>query len=202
MRQIDRMLKGELYMANDQELMNIKEEMLDKLHQYNHAHYNNHDLRDKLIKEILGGHKEHIKITPPIYFDYGINTFIGENFYANFDCIFLDVNKITIGDNVMFGPRVGLYTAGHPIDKDVRNTGLEFGLPIEIGHNVWIGGNVIVMPGVTIGDNAIIGGGSVVTKNIPSDVIAYGNPCKVVRKNTNDDKIYWENRQKAYKNSL
>lgn len=202
MSQLKRMLSGELYMAEGEELGKIRDNMLDKLYQYNHAHYNNHKLRDELIKEILGGYKDKLKITPPVYFDYGKHTFVGKNFYANFDCIFLDVNTITIGDNVMFGPRVGLYTAGHPIDKDIRNTGLEYGLPITIGNNVWIGGNVVVMPGVHIGDNTIIGSGSVVTKDIPSDVIAAGNPCKVIRKITTEDKIYWEGKKKIYEESF
>lgn len=202
MSQLKRMLSGELYMSEGEELGKIRDNMLDKLYQYNHAHYNNHKLRDELIKEILGGYKDKLKITPPVYFDYGKHTFVGKNFYANFDCIFLDVNTITIGDNVMFGPRVGLYTAGHPIDKDVRITGLEYGLPITIGNNVWIGGNVVVMPGVHIGDNTIIGSGSVVTKDIPSDVIAAGNPCKVIRKITTEDKIYWEGKKKIYEESF
>lgn len=202
MSQLKRMLSGELYMAEGEELGKIRDNMLDKLYQYNHAHYNDHKLRDELIKEILGGYKDKLKITPPVYFDYGKHTFVGKNFYANFDCIFLDVNTITIGDNVMFGPRVGLYTAGHPIDKDVRITGLEYGLPITIGNNVWIGGNVVVMPGVHIGDNTIIGSGSVVTKDIPSDVIAAGNPCKVIRKITTEDKIYWEGKKKIYEESF
>lgn len=202
MSQLKRMLSGELYMAEGEELGKIRDNMLDKLYQYNHAHYNNHKLRDELIKEILGGYKDKLKITPPVYFDYGKHTFVGKNFYANFDCIFLDVNTITIGDNVMFGPRVGLYTAGHPIDKDVRITGLEYGLPITIGNNVWIGGNVVVMPGVHIGDNTIIGSGSVVTKDIPSDVIAAGNPCKVIRKITTEDKIFWEGKKKIYEESF
>jgi len=202
MSQLKRMLSGELYMAEGEELGTIRDNMLDKLYQYNHAHYNNHKLRDELIKEILGGYKDKLKITPPVYFDYGKHTFVGKNFYANFDCIFLDVNTITIGDNVMFGPRVGLYTAGHPIDKDIRISGLEYGLPITIGNNVWIGGNVVVMPGVHIGDNTIIGSGSVVTKDIPSDVIAAGNPCKVIRKITTEDKIYWEGKKKIYEESF
>lgn len=202
MSQLKRMLSGELYMAEGEELGTIRDNMLDKLYQYNHAHYNNHKLRDELIKEILGGYKDKLKITPPVYFDYGKHTFVGNNFYANFDCIFLDVNTITIGDNVMFGPRVGLYTAGHPIDKDIRIEGLEYGLPITIGNNVWIGGNVVVMPGVHIGDNTIIGSGSVVTKDIPSDVIAAGNPCKVIRKITTEDKIYWEGKKKIYEESF
>jgi len=202
MNQLERMLKGDLYISDANELNEMKTYLLGRMHQYNHSDYNDFLLRDKLIKEILGGHKDTLKITPPVYFDYGKHTFIGRDFYANFDCIFLDVNTITIGDNVMFGPRVGLYTAGHPIDADIRNEGLEFGLPIKIGNNVWIGGNAIVMPGVTIGDNSIIGAGSVVTKDIPAHVIAVGNPCKVVRKITAEDKLYWEAKKKVYEESL
>lgn len=202
MSQRKRMLSGALYMAEGEELAAIRDTMLDKLYTYNHLHYNDHELRDGIIRQILGGHKDRLKITPPVYFDYGKHTFVGDNFYANFDCIFLDVNTITIGDNVMFGPRVGLYTAGHPIDKDVRATGLEFGLPIKIGNNVWIGGDVTITPGVTIGDNTIIGAGSVVTKDIPSDVIAAGNPCKTIRKINDADKTYWEAQKKMYEASL
>lgn len=202
MKQFKNMLSGELYMAEGKGLTEIRNLMMDKLYQFNQAHYNDHALRQRLIKEILGGHKETLKITPPVYFDYGKHTFVGENFYANFDCIFLDVNTITIGDHVMFGPRVGLYTAGHPIDADVRKTGLEYGLPIVIGDNVWIGGNAIVLPGVTIGNNTIIGGGSVVTKNIPSDVVAAGNPCKVIRKVNHEDKVYWEGKKRIYEESI
>jgi maltose O-acetyltransferase len=202
MNQLERMLKGDLYISDANELNEMKTYLLSRMHQYNHSDYNDFLLRDKLIKEILGGHKDTLKITPPVYFDYGKHTFIGKDFYANFDCIFLDVNIITIGDNVIFGPRVGLYTTGHPIDADIRNEELEFGLPIKIGNNVWVGGNAIVMPDVTIGDNSIIGAGSVVTKDIPENVIAVGNPCKVVRKITADDKLYWEAKKKVYEESL
>ena len=115
------------------------------------------------------------------------------------DCIFLDVNRITIGDNVMLGPRVGLYTAGHPLDSDVRNIDqLEFGLPIVIEDNVWLGGNVVVLPGVTIGKNTVIGSGSVVTKDIPADSIAVGNPAKVIKKLGAKEKEYWEDKKAKY----
>lgn len=202
MKELKNMLRGDLYKAQGDTIKTMRKELLDKLHSYNHLPYNDFEFRDKLILDILGKGGKNIKITPPVYFDYGKHTFIGDNFYANFDCIFLDVNHITIGNNVMFGPRVGLYTASHPIDKDVRNTGLEYGKPIKIGHNVWIGGNAVVMPGVTIGDNTIIGAGSVVTKDIPSDVIAAGNPCKVIRKINNSDKLYWKEKQKQYEEDL
>lgn len=202
MKELKNMLRGDLYKAQGDTIKTMRKELLDKLHSYNHLPYNDFEFRDKLILDILGKGGKNIKITPPVYFDYGKHTFIGDNFYANFDCIFLDVNHITIGNNVMFGSRIGLYTASHPIDKDVRNTGLEYGKPIKIGHNVWIGGNAVVMPGVTIGDNTVIGAGSVVTKDIPSDVIAAGNPCKVIRKINNSDKLYWKEKQKQYEEDL
>lgn len=202
MKELKNMLRGDLYKAQGDTIETMRKDLLDKLHSYNHLPYNDFESRDKLILDILGKRGKNITVTPPVYFDYGKHTFIGDNFYANFDCIFLDVNHITIGNNVMFGPRVGLYTASHPIDKDVRNTGLEYGKPIKIGHNVWIGGNAVVMPGVTIGDNTVIGAGSVVTKDIPSDVIAAGNPCKVIRKINNSDKLYWKEKQKQYEENL
>jgi len=123
---------------------------------------------------------------------------VGENFYANFDCIILDVNKVKIGNNVFFGPRVCVYTAGHPIDATVRNASLEFGKPITIGNDVWIGGNTVINPGIAIGNNVVIGSGSVVTKNIPDNVVAVGNPCKVLRSITEDDKKYWEEKRREY----
>lgn len=127
-----------------------------------------------------------------------INTFIGKNFYANMDCIFLDVARITIGDRVFFGPRVGLYTPYHPIDATVRSSGPEGARPITIGNDVWFGGNVVVGPGVTIGDDVVIGAGSVVVKDIPSHSVAVGNPCHVIREITDADREYWEGKAAEY----
>jgi len=152
-----------------------------------------------LTKEMFGKTGQDLFVTPPVYVDYGRHVSVGEHFYANMDCIFLDVNRITIGDNVMLGPRVGLYTAGHPLDSDVRNIDqLEFGLPIVIEDNVWLGGNVVVLPGVTIGKNTVIGSGSVVTKDIPADSIAVGNPAKVIKKLGAKEKEYWEDKKAKY----
>lgn len=137
-------------------------------------------------------------IEPPFHCDYGCHISVGEWFYANYDCIMVDVCKVKIGDNVMFGPRVGIYTAGHPIDAEIRNTGLEFGAPVTIGDNVWVGGSVVINPGVTIGNNVVIGSGSVVTKDIPDNVVAVGNPCRVLREITEEDKRYWEEKRKEY----
>lgn len=146
-----------------------------------------------MVKKLFGKTGKDPYITPPVYVDYGRHVSVGDNFYANFDCIFLDVNRITIGDNVMFGPRVGLYTAGHPLDSKVRNEDqLEFGLPITIKDNVWLGGNVCVLPGVTIGENSVIGTGAVVTKDIPANSVAVGNPAKVVKSLGEKERKYWE----------
>lgn len=131
-------------------------------------------------------------IEPPFRCDYGYNIDVGENFYANYNCTILDCAQVLIGDNVLFGPNVSLFTAGHPIHLETRHEGLEFALPIVIGNDVWIGGGTIVNPGVTIGHNVVIGSGSVVTKHIPSDSIAVGNPCKVMRKITDRDRLHQE----------
>ena len=131
-------------------------------------------------------------IEPPFRCDYGSNILIGDNFYANFDCIILDVCPVTIGDNVLFGPRVCLFTASHPVDPSGRSSGLEFGKPISIGNDVWIGGGALINPGVTIGNASIIGAGAVVTRDIPDHVIAAGNPCRVVRPVTGEDRAQWE----------
>lgn len=140
------------------------------------------------LKRIIGNVKGTPIIFSPFYCDYGRNITIGENFFANHNLVLLDGAKITFGDNVFIGPNCCLTTAGHPIDKEQRNEGLEFAYPITIGNNVWIGANVTILPNVTVGDNSIIGAGSVVTRNIPSDVIAVGNPCRVLRPITENDR--------------
>ena len=138
----------------------------------------------------------------PFRCDYGWNIEIGENFFANYNLTILDVGKVTIGNNVMMGPNVSIYAAGHPIHPETRNTGYEHGLPITIGDNVWIGGNVVILPGVTIGNNVVIGAGSVVSKDIPDDVIAVGSPCKVAREITEEDKKYYYGKTEFDKESL
>lgn len=144
--------------------------------------------RNVALKKIIKNIKGTANIMSPFYCDYGYNIEIGENFYANHNLILLDGAKITIGDNVFIAPNCCLSTAGHPLDRVQRNEGLEFALPIKIGNNVWLGANVIVLPGVEIGDDSVIGAGSVVTKSIPSGVVAVGNPCKVLRKITEEDR--------------
>lgn len=152
--------------------------------------------RDLILKEILGSYKEKFYVEPPFHCDYGYNIHLGENFYSNYNCIILDCAEVTIGDNVMLAPNVSIFTAGHPIHPEKRNEGLEYAIPVSIGNNVWIGGNTVINPGIKIGDNSVIGSGSIITKDIPSNVIAAGNPCKVIREITEEDKqFYFRNRK-------
>ncbi len=178
----EKMLAGELYDANYNEDL-IKERFLvkDKCYDYNQIRPSNYDERQKIMKEILGKTGKVFNIEQPFMCDYGYNIEIGENFYANHNLIILDCNKVKFGNNVFIAPNCSFYTAGHPLDAERRNKGLEYAKPIKVGNNVWIGGNVCVLPGVTIGDNVVIGAGSIVTKDIPSNVVAVGNPCKIIK---------------------
>lgn len=162
-----------------------------KLYEYNQSRPEQEEERSQLIKTILGKSGENTYIEPPFRCDYGYNIEVGDNFYANYNVTILDIAKVTIGDNVMLAPNVSIYTAGHPIHKDMRNTGYEYGIEITIGNDVWIGGNTVIVPGVKIGNGVVIGAGSVVTKDIPDNVIAAGNPCKVIREITEEDKKYY-----------
>lgn len=148
----------------------------------------------KIVKELLGK-SDGAFINPPFYCDYGFNIEVGKNFFANYNCTILDVAKVRIGDNCQMAPNVAIYTAGHPVHPETRNSGYEYGISVTIGNNVWIGGNSVICPGVTIGDNVVIGAGSVVTKDIPANVIAAGNPCRVIRQITDaDKKCYFRDR--------
>lgn len=162
-----------------------------KLYEYNQSRPEQEEERSQLIKIILGKSGKNTYIEPPFRCDYGYNIEVGDNFYANYNVTILDIAKVTIGDNVMLAPNVSIYTAGHPIHKDMRNTGYEYGIEITIGNDVWIGGNTVIVPGVKIGNGVVIGAGSVVTKDIPDNVIAAGNPCKVIREITEEDKKYY-----------
>lgn len=200
MSQVERMLAGKLYscMVSDKQREEMNEKKAIFLDQFNATSFADFKTREELARKIFASIGKNFMMNKPFYCDYGCHISIGDNFYANFDCIFLDVNRITIGNNVFLAPRVSIYTAGHPIDKDVRNTGLEYGYEVKIGNDVWIGGNTVINPGVTIGDNVVIGSNSVVTKSIPSGVVAGGNPCRVIRKITEEDKLYWEKQAKDF----
>lgn len=184
----DKMLAGKIYDANyDQELVAARVDAKELCYDFNHARPSEEAKRQGIIRQLLGKTGNQFEITGPFYCDYGFNIEIGENFYANHNLVILDGAKVTFGDNVFVAPDCGFYTAGHPLDADRRNKGLEYAKPITVGNNVWFGGGVKVMPGVTIGDGAVIGGGSVVTKDIPANMIAVGNPCKPIREITEAD---------------
>lgn len=144
--------------------------------------------REEIIRRLLGKAGVNCCIESPFYCDYGYNIEVGDNFFINSGCVILDGARVTFGDNVFVAPHCGFYTAGHPLDHERRNMGLEYALPITIGNNVWIGGHVCVLPGVSIGDNSVIGAGSVVNKDIPAGVLAAGNPCRVIREITEADR--------------
>ena len=182
MSEKDKMLAGELYDANyDKELIKDRYKAKDVCFEYNNLKPSNIESRDKVIKKLFAKTGEQIIVEQNFWCDYGYNIFVGENFYMNHNCIILDGEKVEFGDNVFIAPNCGFYTAGHPLDYETRNKGLEYAKPIKVGNNVWIGGNVNVLPGVTIGDNVVIGAGSVVNKDIPSNSVAVGNPCKVIK---------------------
>lgn len=178
----EKMLSGELYYGNCEELLKEREIAKDLCYEYNNLRPSKQEERNKLLRRLLGSTKENFLIEQPFICDYGYNIEIGENFYSNHNLTILDGNKVKFGDNVFIAPNCGFYTAGHPIDAKTRNEELEYAKPIEVGNDVWIGGNVVVLPGVKIGSNVVIGAGSVVNKDIPSNVVAVGNPCRVIKR--------------------
>lgn len=196
MNQKERMAAGLPYKAW---LDGLEEERLlckQRIYQYNLLPPDQRERIPALLKDLLGKTGDNIMIEPPFHCDYGWNIEVGENFFANYNLTILDVGKVIIGDNAQIAPNVSIYTAGHPIHPDSRNSGYEYGIPITIGNNVWIGGNVVILPGVTIGDNVVIGAGSVVSKDIPANRITVGNPCRIIREITEvDRRYYYKNRQ-------
>lgn len=174
--------QGLLYDANNDPLL-LEERMLaaELCYDYNMLRPSQTSQRESLLNRLLGRKGGNCTIQPLFHCDYGYNIEIGDNFFANCNLVVLDCAKVTIGDNVFIAPNVGIYCAGHSLNVADRNRGLEYAKPITIGNNVWIGAGVQICPGVTIGDNTTIGAGSVVTKNVPSNVLACGNPCRVIR---------------------
>nr|WP_295221780.1 sugar O-acetyltransferase [uncultured Chryseobacterium sp.] len=188
MTEKEKCAQGLLYNANyDQELIKKRVAAKDLCQQYNNLKNSNSEGRISLLKKILGKIQENICIEPSFWCDYGYNIEVGENFYANHNLVILDCAKVVFGDNVFIGPNCSFYTANHPIDVKQRNEGLESAHPIKVGNNVWFGGNVVVLPGITIGNNSVIGAGSVVTRSIQDNVIAVGNPCRVIKTITEND---------------
>ena len=187
----DRMLAGLPYKAWMDGLSLERLENKKKIYAFNHLEPDRFEEKEKLLKEILGKTGEYVNIEAPFHCDYGYNIEVGENFFANYNFTVLDVGKVRIGANAQIAPNVSIYTAGHPVHPDSRNSGYEYGIDITIGDNVWIGGNVCILPGVTVGDNVVIGAGSVVTKDIPDNVIAAGNPCRILRTITEEDRDFY-----------
>eukprot|EP00276_Gloeochaete_wittrockiana_P011339 CAMPEP_0184648246 /NCGR_PEP_ID=MMETSP0308-20130426/5321_1 /TAXON_ID=38269 /ORGANISM="Gloeochaete witrockiana, Strain SAG 46.84" /LENGTH=194 /DNA_ID=CAMNT_0027079909 /DNA_START=54 /DNA_END=638 /DNA_ORIENTATION=+ len=177
----EKMLRGELYMSDDPELVELRRLARSRMRAFNNSDPEDTLAREKAMTALLGRHGSSCYIEPPFFCDYGTNIFLGNNVYMNFNCVALDCNKIEIGNNVMFGPNVSLYPATHPTDPALRNAGPEYAKAIKIGDGVWIGGGATILPGITIGEGSTIGAGSVVTKDVPSYVVVAGNPARVIR---------------------
>ena len=176
-----KMLAGELYDASDPELVRDRLRARVLLHELNISHPSDDAARRRIVCDLFGSGGDSVWLEPPFRCDYGSNIYLGEKVYFNFDCVILDVCEVRIGSHVFIAPGAHIYTATHPLEAELRRT-QEFGKPVTIGNDVWIGGRAIICPGVTIGDRTVIGAGSVVTKDVPADVVAAGNPAKVIRK--------------------
>ncbi|WP_082320564.1 maltose acetyltransferase domain-containing protein [Ruminococcus flavefaciens] len=181
MTEKEKQQSGELYNAGDRELFNDRIKAKKLCGEYNAVECNDFQKRERILDRLLALRGQKTVIEPNFFCDYGYNIIVGDNFYANHNLVILDCAEVTFGDNVFIGPNCGFYAAEHPVDANLRNQGLESAKPISIGNSVWIGGGVNVIGGVTIGDNVVIGAGSVVTENIPSNCVAAGNPCRVVK---------------------
>lgn len=182
---------AEMAYIYDRELAQEMRQSRILLNMLNKADYTDYATIRATVAQLLGASDDSTMINPPFYCDYGKNIFVGKNFFANFNCTILDVARVSIGDNCFLAPGVGIYTAGHPIHPDIRNAGPEYGISITIGDNVWIGAQSVICPGVHIGSGVVIGAGSVVTHDIPDMVVAAGNPCRVIRPITDEDKQYY-----------
>lgn len=188
----DKMHTGELYLPGDEEILKIQLKKLDRLYDFNMTRPTELDKREALLKEMFAEIGEGCYIEPPFHANFGGgHVHFGSHIYANFNLTMVDDTHIYVGDYTMFGPNVTVATAGHPILPELRRQGYQYNAPVHIGENCWIGAGVLIMPGVTIGDNSVIGAGSVVTKDIPSDVVAIGVPCRVLREINEHDKVYY-----------
>lgn len=192
MTQKERMLKGMIYNPNDEEIMSEQFPYLDMLSEFNALPSSAVKEREALMKKMFASCGEDCYIQPPFYANWsGHHIHMGNSVYANFNFTVVDDGDVYIGDHVMFGPNVTIATAGHPIEISMREKALQYNLPVHIGNNVWVGANVVILPGVTVGDNSVIGAGSVVTKDIPANVVAVGNPCRVLREIGEKDREYY-----------
>ncbi len=184
----EEMMSGRLYDGNNGELLGELYRAQELCQDYNALRITDFEGRKQLLDKLIPQHGKHFSIVPPFYCDYGTNIECGDHVFINCCCVFLDEAPIKIGNNVFIAPQCGFYTAGHPLDKEVRRKNIQYALPITIGDDVWIGGMVTIMPGVTIGSGTVVAGGSVVTRDIPEGVLAAGNPCRVIRTITDDEK--------------
>ena len=192
----ERMQTGKLYFPTEEDLLSEQAEWMELLYDFNSTRPSEGKKRAELLEKLLGGVGKNCYVEPPLHANWGCNTYMGDDVYANFNLTLVDDVKITIGNHVMFGPNVTVATAGHPVEPNLRSRQAQYNLPVNIGDNVWIGAGSVILPGVTIGDNTVIGAGSIVTKDIPANVVAYGNPCRVVREiGERDRKIYYRDRE-------
>lgn len=197
MREYDKLHSGDLYLPGDEEIMKEQLACLEKLYEFNNTRPSELDKRGEMLKEMFAEIGDGCYIEPPLHTNWGgKHVHFGKNIYGNFNLTLVDDTHIYVGDYTMFGPNVTLATAGHPIEPSLREKGYQYNAPIRIGKNCWIGAGAIILPGITIGDNVVIGAGSVVTKDIPSNVVAVGNPCKVLREiNERDKEFYFKDRK-------
>ena len=200
MTDYEKMHSGEIYNPSDDTIFEEQIKCLDRLYDFNTTRPTELDKRSQMLKEMLAEVGENCYIEPPFHSNWGgKNVHLGKNVYFNFNATLVDDTHIYIGDCTMLGPNVVIATAGHPILPELREKALQYNLPVHIGRNCWLGAGVIVLPGVTIGDNTVIGAGSVVTKDIPANVVAVGNPCKVLREiNEHDKEYYYKDRKIEY----
>lgn len=192
MAEKDKLHTGELYLPDDNEILDIQVRCLEKLYDYNNTRPSEGQRRAELLKEMFAEIGEGCYIEPPFHSNFGgAHCHFGKYVYANFNLTLVDDTHIYVGDYTMFGPNVVVASPGHPLDPTLREDGLQYNFPVHIGKNCWIGAGVVIVPGVTIGDNTVIGAGSVVTKDIPSGVLAFGNPCRVHREIGEHDREYY-----------
>jgi maltose O-acetyltransferase len=189
MTEKEKMLAGEMYNPYNKELVSDRHTCRLLFQEFNYLKEDKKKLRFKLLYQLIPNAGKNLFIEPPFYCDYGYNIIAGDNVFMNFNCCILDVCKVIIGNNCMFGPNVQIYTATHPLEAQARNSGREFAKPITIGKNVWIGGNAVICPGVAIGDNVVIGAGAIVTKSFPDNVFIAGNPARIVKEIDNSETI-------------
>ncbi|EMD1177345.1 sugar O-acetyltransferase [Vibrio harveyi] len=190
----------QVYFCNDEALAAMQTECLETLYDYNQTRPSEGEKRSNILNHLLASVGKNCYIEPPLRANWGCHTHLGDNVYANFNLTLVDDTHIYIGDHVMIGPNVTIATAGHPIDPELRRDIAQFNIPVHIGNNVWIGANSVVLPGVTIGENSVIGAGSVVTKDIPANVVAVGNPCRVLREMGEHDKEFYFRDRKIEQN--